>query len=533
MRKCGWLLTSALMLQLVATPVRAVDKKKDVAAEPKGPSNHVLCDGSPNNMSSGETAARFLGAVTLLGIFAPPPESADPSARKFGKEGVAACNLILNGEKSEGNLKRRIELIQARALHEIEAKDYDAALNDIALARREAAAAGLDKDPYYRRSTILGMDQIEAAAYLRQGKVEEATAAASRQLEGIRHQYVPMIRSRGYPEFIKADSPAISTLDRHYMQLLRVTPDTIGYRANWNAELGRFADAARLREAAIDINLAFKSELQPTYLYAAAALEHALAGQWEKAEARAADARKNDQERVAAGKPEVNRSANSEILDLYEVLKLHRDGNVAGARRLFTGRSAWLTPSLGAVREVNRRLMPGATAEDRIGPLSKTADEMWEERKAAKMAELMAQDADNKTLFYMRYNSTPASVWEGYSKRVWEVKKKSKLLAEPNVNNGIIVAGLRDIYGNIFAKIDALMLHAALTAKEKGHTHFYFNPVLAKDGISYAQVRFGKAGDPGLPAEVVLEPDAVIAELEQLIPPPAVLKAQKASAAKK
>jgi CheY-like chemotaxis protein len=531
MRKTVFLLSGALALQLVAGPVMAAEKKEAVV--PKGPSFHVQCDGSPNNMSSGESAARLLGAVTLLGIFAPPPESADPKARKFGKEGADACSQVLVGEKTEGNLTRRIELIQARALHQIEAKDYDAALADVALARREAAAAGFDSDPLYRRSTGLGMDQIEAAAYLRQDKVTEAVTASLRQYEGVKHQYIPMLLMHSFPEFVKPGNEAIGQVERHYQQMLRLSPDTISFRANWMGELGRFADAARLREAAIDIQLAFKPEQKPTYNYASAALEHALAGDWAKAEARAADARQNDKDRVAAGKAEESRSGNAEILDLYEVLKLHRDGNVASARRMFTGRSAWLVPSLGAVMEANRRLLPGATADERIATLGKTADQLWDERKAAEIAELQSKDADNKTLFYLPNGASRSANWESYSKQVWNVKKKSKMLLEPDEKNGIIVGGFSDIYGNVYAKFDALLLHTALTAREKGHSHFYFNPVMAKDGYSYAQIRFGKAGEPGLPADVVLTPEPVIAELSALIPPPDVLKAKKAAASKK
>jgi hypothetical protein len=189
-------------------------------------------------------------------------------------------------------------------------------------------------------------------------------------------------------------------------------------------------------------------------------------------------------------------------------------------------------PSLGAVREVNRRLLPGAEGADRIGALAKTDVEMWEERKESKLAELLAKDADNKSLFYMINGPSRAAAWEGYSKQVWNVKKKSKMLLEPSEKNGIIIGGLGDLYGSMFAKFDALLLHTALTAKEKGHSHFYFNPMISKEGYSYALIRFGKAGDPGIPEDVALTPDPVIAELEVLIPPPEVLKAKKAAAAK-
>jgi len=72
---------SALSLVL-AVPAHAADKPGSL---------HVQCDGQPNNVTSGETAARLLGAVTLLGLFAPGPEMPDASKRKFGEAGVAVC----------------------------------------------------------------------------------------------------------------------------------------------------------------------------------------------------------------------------------------------------------------------------------------------------------------------------------------------------------------------------------------------------------------------------------------------------------
>jgi hypothetical protein len=531
MRKLGLLLSSALALQIIAAPVLAADKKKE-KAEPKGPSHYVQCDGNPNNMSAGESAARLLGAVTLLGIFAPAPETADPKARKFGKEGVDACNQILLGEKSEGNSARRIELTLARALHQIEAKDYDAALADVAQARKESAAGGYPEDPYYRRSTWLGMDQIEAAAYIRKNEPEKAVEAAYRQMEGARHQYLVISQMSNYSPFVKRDNPINEKIDAFNNYMQRISPDSAASRAARHAELGRFAEAAKIREAQLDVHLAFKPDDKASIYYAIAALDHALAGDWQKAEQRAGEAKANMEARVAAGKPEESRSETAEVLDLYEVLKLHNAGNISAARRMFTGRSAWLVPPLGAVMEANRRLSVGAKDDEKIGLLAKTADELWDERKTSTLAQMLAKDSDNKTLYYQLKNYSKGSGWEAYSKRVWDTKKKSKILADPAEKNGVIVAGLYDLYGEFWAQHDAMLLHTALTAKAKGHSHFYFNPLFEK-GYSYAQVRFGKAGEPGLPAELVLEPDPVIAELEALIPPPEVIKARKAAATKK
>ena len=113
---------------LVAQPVLAQSAKpapgpvieiRDGKAINPG-SLYLQCDGNPNNMSAGESLARLVGAVTLLGIFAPRVESPDPSKRQFGQAGVGACTSLIDGEKQETNLARRLPLILARALHRIE-----------------------------------------------------------------------------------------------------------------------------------------------------------------------------------------------------------------------------------------------------------------------------------------------------------------------------------------------------------------------------------------------------------------------------
>ncbi len=128
--------------------------------------------------------------MTLLALLAPPPESPDASKRKFGAEGVAACTAILDGEKKEGNVSRRIGLILARAIHQIEQKSYDAAIADAGLARTEATTAGLMADPYYARSQGRAFDLIESAALYRLGRPAEARDAALRSAASVKHSFL-------------------------------------------------------------------------------------------------------------------------------------------------------------------------------------------------------------------------------------------------------------------------------------------------------------------------------------------------------
>jgi hypothetical protein len=50
----------------------------------KNGSWYLRCDGNPNNLTGGESFARLVGAVTLLGLLAPARELADPAKRQFG-----------------------------------------------------------------------------------------------------------------------------------------------------------------------------------------------------------------------------------------------------------------------------------------------------------------------------------------------------------------------------------------------------------------------------------------------------------------
>jgi hypothetical protein len=70
---------AAMAAMLVPAVAPAAETQTETKKE-EG-SLYLQCDGNPNNMTAGESAARLLGAVTLLGLVAPPPESADASKR--------------------------------------------------------------------------------------------------------------------------------------------------------------------------------------------------------------------------------------------------------------------------------------------------------------------------------------------------------------------------------------------------------------------------------------------------------------------
>lgn len=521
---------SAAALSLAVAPTAS---GQAVAAKDSG-SLYVQCDGFPNNMTTGETAARLLGAVTLIGLLAPPPESADASKRKFGAEGITACTSILDGEKAEGNPRRRIPLILARALHRIEEKNYDAAIADVDKARAEADAAQLTADPYFNRSMGLSFDRIEAAALVRQNRVPDAMRVSLAGVPKHRFSLMPLVGFKTYAEMAPLGSDA--DIDRA-MALARVAPGSVKEAAGRLEELSRFEESAKMRADLVAYQGAGRDkdgkELPPnTRSVAALALAQALAGQWDAAAASADRARDIDKALVGDGKPENMeiRLQASEVLDLYDVLLLAHQGNVEGARRKFTARTQWLAPSLGAVMATNRLLYDGAAAADRTGQLAKPAAELWADRAAAKRAELLAKDGDNKTLFQLIEPYVSNAAFEAQSRQVWKTDK-SKMFLKRDPGEGDADSKIAFLYGvSPDVAFDAMLLHAALDAKAQGKKGFTFYPLIDKylAGI----VRAGDPGEAAMPPSLFLDADEVIAALSPAIPDPVTLKARRAAKGK-
>src|ERR1700761_4919567 len=91
-----------------------------------GPSVYLQCDGNPPHRSVGEMLGRALLLTATLGV-AGLGENQDPSKRAQSVEGVDACDAALLGESDP---IRKVQLMLARSVHHIEAKDFAAALDD-------------------------------------------------------------------------------------------------------------------------------------------------------------------------------------------------------------------------------------------------------------------------------------------------------------------------------------------------------------------------------------------------------------------
>lgn len=509
-------------LALVA-PVQAAWAQAAAPAE-KPVQLHVQCDGMPDNVTAGETAARLLGAFTLLALFAPPPEQADPSKRKFGAEGVAVCTRLIDGDKKETNAPRRIGLIMARAIHQIEAKNYEAAIADAALGRSEATAAGLMADPYFARSRGRGFDQIEAAALFRMGKLAEASEAALRTNPLIQYSLAPQLLTVDYGAMLRQPADTeLTNLDWR----ARLYPSYSYQRAAELELLARFADAARVRDAFVDFDRVNTPDINSSAGMAQAAITYALAGNKERAAEQIAEARANAAKRKADGKPDPNKSEVIELFDLYGIIDMSAT-DAKTARRLFSARSQWVSTSLGTVIEVSRRLREGAAPDELIGGLAHDGSQLWKDHVDSETAEMTAKDKDNATLFRLMPYPMTASAWELMSKQVWNTAKSKILLkpGKPDKDNNSKLETLFYYGLSPSVAMDAYVLHAALLAKSRGQAGFVFAPILSESVIG-GLFRSGNRGDPGLPDDLFLDANDVIAKLSLAIPDPDTLKARQ------
>ena len=516
---------SALSIS-VPSPALAQSEDKE-----KG-SLYLRCDGEPNNMTGGESFARFLGAVTLLGLFAPAPETPDPSKRLFAEEGVDACSQLIDGEKAEGNAVRRIPLILARALHQIEAKNPAAALEDVARAREEAIAADLVGNAYFDRTMGLSFTKIEAEAHLRLGDPVKARDASLAPIAGMQYSFVPVGIVNDFGDFNRDFPPAAET---KFAANARILPSFLNTYASRLEQVGRFSDAAQKREALIDVIEGINPEEIMSGIYARSALSFALAGEWERATERAEFARGNLAARRAEGKPEDDAARTIEVLDLYDIVKLAHEGDLTIARRNFAARSQWIEPSFGAIMEVNRRLREGASEEELFGSLTQSADEMWQQRYDDKLAVKLQKDTDNDTLFSLIQSYAEVEAFERRSKNTWRVEKKSKMMSKEADEDGMWTIWAS---GELSSAIDSIMLHAALQAKQRGNEGFtmWLRLPYRYQGYSLpssGSVRFLNRDDP-LANEVLFIPaDEVIAELRQVIPDAEELRLRKKNRKKK
>ncbi|PSJ43445.1 hypothetical protein C7I55_03555 [Sphingomonas deserti] len=437
---------------------------------------------------------------------------------------MAICTSLIEGESREANDKRRLGLILGRAIHQIEAKNYQEAINDVALARREAEAAALTDNPYFMRSRGLAFDLVESAALVRMGRTVEARDVSLRNVAALQYSLFPLLTTPTFADLIPTMS---DDEDRLLQWQSRLAPTLAQRRADRLDLARRFADSARVHDAFVEFDAEHSPELNSSLAIARAAVAHGLAGNHEAAAERAQAARTNAEARKIAGKPEDDTAEFVEMMDLYEILQTERRGDIGAARRLFAARSQWVGASLGSVMEVNRRLRQGASPEELIGGLASDSDALWRDRSNAMRAALVANDDDNKTLFALTPGLRPSSAYEALSKNVWRVDKsklvlKLEMLDSTKTKMELLFLPLADPA----TAMEGYVLHAALLAKSRGHNGFVFTPLIGNNIVG-ASFRSGNRGEKGFPEDLFISAEDVIAKLSAVIPDPVELQQRR------
>lgn len=139
-----------------------------------GASAFSNCDGYGMPASGGDGMTKY---ANVWGIFNPPGygTTARTSAH-YGEQALAQCDAALADPKLRPEFwMRRVNLLRARALHNLEIGDPAAALADL---DRAAAAAQAPDDIFYARSLGLSLEMTRAYALRQQGKTEEAARIA-------------------------------------------------------------------------------------------------------------------------------------------------------------------------------------------------------------------------------------------------------------------------------------------------------------------------------------------------------------------
>ena len=489
------------------------------AEKPEG-SSFVRCDGFPAKMSAGELAAVLLAITVTGGIvggLVGAPETTDLGKRLKGADGVAACDAAL---ASESDPVRRVQLTLAKAIHEMEAGRPDVAL---ALARSAPDLAGDRKEDLgFRRSLKLSAMELEAAALLRQGKVAEAEATALRMAAAAPYDLVAHVRALPYADLTPEMTPAKLAF---YDQFQRLLPRVLLNRYQARQWVGEWAESAHDLEMWTAGYDAFLPEPDPGMGLndARRAVAYMLAGNLERSNSLATEARSQVDATVKSGKALEFASTTSlaeELLDFQGVGRMLAEGKIKQARASFGARGRWLAPTPPAVALMTERLRLGATPEELVGALARDPALIRADALTAKAAALKERTDKPSALFSAIRPPLPAASWSGLSRTVWKIDKQPAFFARKNPKDkfkGEILTG-NGYVGNGSAMGEALMMHCAVVAKARGKAGCMLAPY--RDKLYSTPVLVGSPGDPGMEPALMMNADAVIAELGMVFPKP-------------
>jgi hypothetical protein len=120
-----------MKLTYLASATLAATMLHAPALADRPPSAHIRCDGNPDNITAGETAARLIAITALVGLLVPDREASQCFAAAQRRGGHRRLHRGA-GRRIERRATDRADL--ARAIHRIEAGAFEAAIVDAQLA---------------------------------------------------------------------------------------------------------------------------------------------------------------------------------------------------------------------------------------------------------------------------------------------------------------------------------------------------------------------------------------------------------------
>jgi hypothetical protein len=215
-------------------------------------------------------------------------------------------------------------------------------------------------------------------------------------------------------------------------------------------------------------------------------------------------------------------SHNAEIgeadegLDFLDVLDKAASGQIDSARSTFAARSHWMVPGTAAVALATERLRAGAKPAQLTGALANDPETIRKTVFEQRIAALTEGKGAPNLLWSAIRAPVAASAYTALARNSWKTdKSKYMIVSKAGSGPGEVIVITN---GSGVAAGEALLLHAALIAKTRDKAGFMLMPLRKR--IDVASIRFGNPGDPGFPADMMLDADTVIAGIAPIIPEP-------------
>lgn len=501
---------------VVASPVHAQSSPPVVKPAAKPVSPFVLCDGRTGYVSGGMRFFRALAVTATLGVSEIGTTKDDGSKRASGNDGAEACTTALAQEQ---NSERRVELLMAKAIHLLEAKNVDQALATIRTVN-EVAGAYRD-DAGFRRTQLPRAMLIEAIILAQTQRFAEAEAKAVEAAKLGAYDVSFLQRARPMltltTELGAAKSEAL-------IQSGRIVPIYSTSYAAALTEAGRFNDAAAINGDYIELAGASLKSFVPHDFEANRSVLYVMAGDLEKSKLAKEKAESGIAALQASGEAGAQAAmiaSASELLTLQSLIVDLKQGKASEARATFRAHGPWLLTNRGLVFAAMQQLQAGAPASELTGTLGESAV-AWRARKLGEFASTLSTEDSVRSLYRLASTGASAEDFRKVSRVTWATGKKPKFLLSPNrkapapfeVMSTITTASATGLPAG-----EAMLLQAGLIARERGVDGVAFIPTRLT--IDLVGVRFGKIGTPGFPESLTFRADQLVGDLTPIIPKPA------------